>query len=58
MGLIVQAVVGIIGMLIELFVPNSVEVAREVRDKNAPSSDAFAAPSRLRQLCFPPLEDE
>jgi len=58
MNLIVQAVVGIIGMLIELFVPNSVETARETRDPNAPSSGVYAHPSRLRQLCFPPLEDE
>ena len=58
MSLIVQAVVGIIGMLIELFIPNSVEVARAVHDKDAPSSDVYAQPSRLRRLCFPPLEDE
>ena len=58
MNLIVQLVVGIIGMLIELFVPNSVEVARETRDKNAPSPGTFAQPSRLRSLCFPPIKDE
>ena len=58
MGLIVQLIVSIIGMLIELFVPNSVEVAREASDKNAPDPHVYARPSRLRQLCFPPLEDE
>jgi len=58
MGLIVQLIVSIVGMLIELFVPNSVEVAREASDKNAPSSDVYARPSRLRQLCFPPIEDK
>ena len=58
MTLLADFVVSIIGMLIELFIPNSVEVAGESHDSLSPGSDVYAQPSRLRRLCFPPLENK